>query len=126
MGDEFAPGLPPEPTQGVDEPTEATDIRVPQANAMAVFFAWEKLRVLFNALYALALCYVTSGLRGIDERFFVFLLIVVLLLNAVFSVGPVVEGYLCWFGSKRLFARWLALVAVNLGVAGIFVIWAWR
>jgi len=97
-----------------DEPPDS-DVEIPalaqRTDAMSVFFAWEKLRIVYNLLL-IALVVIELGIEGT--------LITLPLLfggavaaNICFCVGPVAEGYLCCIGVERIRAR-LALFALGM------------
>jgi hypothetical protein len=105
---EIEEGLPPIPANQPckDLPlAKLPSIRAPEPTAMDVFFAWEKLRLFYNAIMIL----VTLGLTVYAQANPLAAVVFVgeaLLANICFSVGPIVEGYACWFGLPREYARW--------------------
>jgi hypothetical protein len=120
------PGPGPPSRESLDEST-APSIRTDEPSAMQVFLVWEKLRLLCNGVLVAALLFSISGLKGeFDGRFLAQLLIVLFLVNAVCSMGTVIEGYLCWFGIRRSAARGIAFVLVSTFGAAIPTIWLWR
>ena len=123
---EIAPGapLPSEPMRGEypeypladDLPSIETD----EQTAMQVFFAWEKLRVVYNGILLVHLFAKLSKISRNEFRtgeFLNFLLVI----NLFLSTGPVVEGYLCWLRVPRTMARWVAFLLVILG-GGIAIV----
>jgi hypothetical protein len=81
-------------------------------DAMAVFFAWEKLRLVYNAVLAI----VVLGFLGVSGaetslRFWFQLALAAGGANLCFCAGPVAEGYLCWFGLERRTVRVLLFAA---------------
>jgi hypothetical protein len=80
-------------------------------DAMAVFFAWEKLRIAYNLV--LVVVVVLFALTTGKSHYFLFWLNVAweaLIANVCFCAGPVSEGYLHWLGYQRPVARWLLFV----------------
>jgi hypothetical protein len=108
---EIAEGLPPTlPVHDDRAELAEHDLRVNEPTAMQVFFAWEKLRIVYNLLLAL----LVLSIRGSD----VFDLLpnfieAAILANVCYCVGPVAEGYLCLLGLKRIPAR---LISCFLGL----------
>ena len=99
------------------------DIQSLEPSAMQVFLVWEKIRLLYNVMLCLIVsCAVLSLKGGFDNRFFGLILIVVFLANAIFSLGPVIEGYLCLFRVSRITARWIGVAAVSFGTLVIAAI----
>jgi hypothetical protein len=91
---------------------------------MEVFFAWEKLRVVFNAIYGAGIFCFMSGLKGpLPENFVAQIATITFLVNATISMGSVFEGYLCWMGARRMPAKVAAAVTVNAASIMILVIW---
>ena len=78
---------------------------------MAVFFAWEKLRVLYNlVLFAVVIC----NFNPFDSLILaVRFLELTVAANLCFCVGPVLENYFCWFAyphKPRSPLRWCMFV----------------
>jgi hypothetical protein len=109
---DIAEGLPPEPPIEV-APAEP-DIRLREPTARDVFLAWEKLRLLYNALLTL-LVFALMGESVFD--FLPNLLEVAILANLIFCAGPVAEHYLSRLTMPRLLARLLVFfLACTLAV----------
>jgi hypothetical protein len=93
-----------------------------QPTAVQVFFAWERLRLVYN----LALAGVFVGwvcLSGGVVPDVVFALPEeVLAANVCFCAGPVAEGYLCWLGVDRRWSRWGIFTAGMLVAAGYAIL----
>lgn len=87
---------------------ESLEIRRGGADAMAVFIAWEKLRLLYNAFLAV-LVIVELAPLGVLVLLPI-LLEAALVANICYCVGPVAEGYLCCIGVKRTNARYALFV----------------
>ena len=100
---EIAEGLPPA-KHTVDEPP-VPDIRAADPTFMEVFFAWEKLRLLYNGLLIL-LVMAMAVKSGFSPFVGVMFGLHALVANLCFSAGLVVEGYLCWLGLPRQTCRW--------------------
>ncbi len=79
---------------------------LPEPSARAVFLAWERLRLVYNAALA-AVVLAVAGRDLADPQFHEFLIPAALGANLCFCLGPVVEGYLALIGADRLIARWL-------------------
>ncbi|MBA4017027.1 MAG: hypothetical protein C0483_07645 [Pirellula sp.] len=79
-----------------------------------VFFAWEKLRVL----YVLALAAVTLSSIPLEamKRLDVWIAVAVLAIaaNACYFAGPIAEVYLCWLGLRRNIVRTALFVGGTL------------
>jgi len=83
-----------------------------EPDAMEIFFAWEKLRLAYNALLAI----IVLSMAG---KAVIPVLIHACwagpIANLMFCAGPVSESYLVWlFGAPRPIARW---VVFGLGLA---------
>ena len=118
---DISSGCPPA-APGIQGPKEeAPSIRLVEATAMEVFFAWEKLRLVFNGLL------VTIAVAMMIHKLAFSPLIAILgaypalLANLGFSLGPIAEGYLCWFGMQRSAARWCVFGLGSL-VAAVFTV----
>ena len=83
----------------------ASSEAAPAPTLKHVFFAWEKLRVL----YVLALVAVTLSSLPLEamKRLDVWIAVAILALgaNACYFAGPIAETYLCWFGLRRNIVR---------------------
>jgi hypothetical protein len=91
----------PAPPSEIPVAADVPDIRTPDTSAMELFFFWEKLRLILNLpLIVVASC----AMSRLGE--FCWL---ILGCNLYFCLGPVLEGYLCWFGVPRGGARLLSL-----------------
>src|SRR6516225_2375454 len=105
---DIAAGPPPD----ADEPDAAApalpvpSIRAGEPTFMDVFFAWEKLRLLYNGLLILA---VSAILLNAGHNVLVVGMVFVepaIYANLFFCAGPVVEGYLSWLGFRHPACRW--------------------
>jgi len=96
-----------------------------EADAMRVFFAWERLRLLFNLLLiAVTVSYAVLSSKATHPVFWVKAVSEGVLANVCFCAGPVAEGYLCWLGVPRVPARWFVFVcgtvlAITLAIHAI-------
>jgi hypothetical protein len=115
---------PPLPPRADLASEDGPDIRLKQPTAMEVFFAWEKLRLAYNALLAVT----GIGMMILKAEFSPLIVVFaagpILLANLCFCVGPVAEGYLCWFGLPRRPVRWIIfglglLIALGYTVEGM-------
>lgn len=92
-------------------------------NAMTVFLAWEKLRIIYNlALVLVVFCFVQP--LGQWHPFALFLIAPELLLaglfaNLFFCAGFVGENYLCLLGADRIKARWILFILGTFIAASI-------
>lgn len=70
-----------------------------------VFFAWEKLRVLY--VLALAAVTLTSIPPEAMKRLDVWVAVAILAIgaNVCYFAGPIAETYLCWLGLRRKLVR---------------------
>jgi hypothetical protein len=80
------------------------------ASATAVFLAWEKYRLLYNAILVAVSFVFASGQFG-DVRLWVWLVEGAVAANVCYCVGPVAEGYLSLLGADRKTTRIVLLVA---------------
>ncbi len=108
---DIAEGLPPSaPSLAESEAASAIpDIRAKEPTSMEVFFAWEKLRLAFNALLLVIVVFMMLR-AGFNPLAIVFFGEDAVLANLCYCVGPVAEGYLCWLGLPRIVVRWLVLL----------------
>lgn len=96
--------------------------------ARAVFIAWERLRVVYNAILAVLVLAVVRADWG-DPEFPWELARAAFLANLCFCAGPVAEGYLAvGLGANRQVARWLMFIPGLLLACGLTVAWlsVWR
>jgi hypothetical protein len=112
----------------VDEvlPKVLDDSTAANPSAVAVFFAWETLRLCYNAtliIIALAMGSFT-GIVG-SHLFWAPCIYGAFLCNICFCVGPVIEGYLCWFGANRLAVRCFLFVSAVLLSVAIEIVAVW-
>jgi hypothetical protein len=100
---QIAKGLPPvQPTHDDDVESQDVNIRVHEPTAMEVFFAWEKLRLVYNAVLILIVLLVMRQaiIDCIEDA-----IVGAICANLMFSSGPVIESYLSWCGVPRIVAR---------------------
>jgi hypothetical protein len=92
---------PPEAPPADETPATVriVDLAHPDERATTVFLAWEKLRLLYNAILAAVVCWVGSGLLA-HSAFWPQLLMDAFLANVFFCLGPCLEGYICLFGGN--------------------------
>jgi hypothetical protein len=110
MADGDEPGVTPAPPVG--------------DTARAVFLAWERLRLVYNATLVLIVLYIAGHNLG-NFEFRVFVLEAAVAANLCFCAGPVAEGYLSLLGANRRVVRWLlfipgTLLGCLLTVAALF------
>ena len=122
---EFAEGLPPAaPVHDDRADLTESSVRLNEPSAMEIFFAWEKLRLLHNGVFFLALFLRNGTLLSPAFTLYEFILIAATV-NACYSTGPIVESYLTWFGVPRALARW-SVFGIGTFVVVLFafgVIW---
>lgn len=88
------------------------------ASAREVFVAWEKLRVIYNAvLVAIVVTSATFGGTKFDAGFVGFLLGTAVAANVVYCACPVAEGYAALVGVPRRACR-IVLFTLGLLVGG--------
>jgi hypothetical protein len=108
-------------------PARLSDARIKFLDTKVVFYDWERLRLVYNAiLLGIVLCsmtfFVVSRPLLWHPHYYAFeLLGYAILANVCFCVGPVAEGYLCWFGLDRHRARWIVFL-VGTFIAAWFAI----
>ena len=89
---------------------------------MEVFFAWEKLRIVFTVFYLIALSVAPAFLFFGGDQFTVGRVLLVLVsANLLICIGPAGENYLCWFGLRRGVARIIIYAILNV----LLLIWFW-
>jgi hypothetical protein len=104
---EIAEGFPPKSSIPDDRVglVEAK-VRAKEPPFMEVFFAWEKMRLLYNALMGvLVICIVVKA--GFGFSIGVWIAEGAVLANLCFCIGPIAEGYLCWLGLPHQTTRWV-------------------
>jgi hypothetical protein len=117
----IAEGPPSTPAIERDEiADDASDIRKDVPDAMQIFFAWEKLRLLFNAILTVVTVAIILW-EGASVLVLVLLIGEAVVINLCFCAGPVGEGYLAWIGLNRTFVRW-SLFAVGTIVTGTVIV----
>ena len=118
---EIAIGPPPAPSARMDDEFEPPrSIRSDDASAMQVFFAWEKLRIIYNiVLVAIVLVMCGRAIPFIIGE----ALASALAANLMFCAGPVAECYLHWLGVPRVPAR-VVLFALGLLMSMALTMWA--
>lgn len=114
----------------------AADDRVPlvfedTASARDVFLAWERRRLVYNAVLVVAtLVGMATNARAslLDAPFRRFLLYGSVVANVLYCAGPVAEGYLAWMGAPRRSARALVFTLGCLLGAGLALacVGCWR
>jgi hypothetical protein len=83
------------------------NIHAAEPTFMEVFFAWEKLRLLYNGLLIVAVLIRFQFILEVIP----FFVEPAIYANLCFCAGPVAEGYLCWFGLPRQPCRWVVFWA---------------
>ncbi len=115
---DIATGTPPalmtRVQEELDEPVP--NIRDEGSRAMEVFFAWEKLRLIYNGVLVVIAVVVCGPpvVLMIGEA-----ILGAIAANLMFCAGPVGECYLAWWGVPRLAARWVLFVLGMVVSAGI-------
>jgi hypothetical protein len=102
---DFAADSPPRLAVESRPVEEHLEILAPQPGAMEVFIAWEKLRLLYNAILAGLVVWYLTPFAALHVG--PVLLFDALMANLGFCAGPVAEGYLCLLGFPRKPTRWV-------------------
>ena len=90
--------------------TEATlPVEIADESARAVFLAWERLRLVYNAVLVMIVI-VFSAAELPNREFLRFLARAAVGANLCLCLGPVVEGYAALLGADRRIARWVVFV----------------
>lgn len=89
-----------------------------EASAAEVFVAWERLRLVYNAVL-IAVTLVLGARHLGDERFQIRLVEGAILANALFCAGIVAEGYLALLGFARRPCRITLFALGTLLAAGL-------
>jgi len=111
----IAEGLPPLP------PYDADVLEIDEApTASEVFFAWERLRLVYNAILVAVVLFRRLGGEDLQVQF---LVENALFANLCFCVGPVAEGYLVCIGLRRKAMRWLLFLGGSV-LAAVGAIYA--
>jgi hypothetical protein len=99
----------------------APDIELPEPSHMEVFWAWEKLRILYNVVL-ISVVVVTGWTKGaVCPLFAILLLPEAILANVCFCVGLVCESYLALLGMPRSLSR-PVLFCLGLFLSSLFAI----
>ena len=91
---------PPTASLAITEPSEPSEDRFHVLGKTIV--AWEKLRFVYNAVMGIfvvaviAFSWSTGGVRFTPEIF-----AGAVLANLLYCLGPLVDGYLTWFGLRQ-------------------------
>ena len=88
-------------------------------SARTVFLAWERLRLIFNAVLTITVLALGSSFLA-DRACWRPLVYGAILVNICFCMGPVGEGYLSLIGIERRIGRWAVFVIGTL--FGCFVV----
>lgn len=111
-----AEGLPPTPSD-VRASFQAPMVRL---TIKDVFLAWEKLRLIFNALLGVAALFLMFNSEFTFHLFaFLLLAALVFLANLCFCTCPVAELFLCWLGLPRQPSRWFVFCVG--GILSVFL-----
>ena len=89
----------------IDEPLASVRAKSDDS-AQEVFWAWEKLRLIYNAIPAL-ITVVICGRYLAQPLFWEPIIGGAIAANVAFCMGPVAEGYLVHLGANRRFARYV-------------------
>lgn len=118
---QIAEGLPPNNAGSSEDalPDEWAHLRNSEPSAMQVFFAWEKLRIVYNVVLAtLVLVAIGPEIGTILEG----TVLGAIGANVAFCAGPFVENYLCWMGGSRSVVRWVVFLFGMLVALGVTVV----
>lgn len=83
------------------------------ADARSVFLAWERLRVVYNAVLVIETLVLALPLLT-DQGFLVIAVEGAIAANLAFCAGPVAEGYLDLLALPRVPSRWVLMIAGTL------------
>ena len=100
----IAEGMPPRAPMREETGEDATDIRQRAPNALEVFFAWEKLRVVYNYVLLMVVA-IVAGVATMD--LLPNLIELAIAANLLFCSGSVVENYIACCGIRRRPVRWV-------------------
>lgn len=115
----IAEGLPSAPP--IHDDRAEPDVLVSEPTAMEVFFAWEKLRVLFNIVAIINILLGPKILLPLSPFNSEMFLLALLMANVFASIGPTGENYLSWFGFRRTAAR----IIMFASLAILLLLWCW-
>ncbi len=88
-----------------------------------IIFGWERLRLIYNGMLALAIGLPLPLMLGdIPPEFFVSVAIGLVAANFCYCSGPIMEAYACWLRGGKV--RWLRSVLFVAGT-GISVLITW-
>lgn len=104
------PYAPPSAPGPWTKPAESSDNSL-LALAKRVFFAWEKLRVVYVALLVAETVALIGPLLLFDQRIFFMVVEGAIVVNLFFFAGPVVETSIRWLGYERQWPRWAMFVS---------------
>jgi len=82
-------------------------------SARAVFLAWERLCVVYNAVLVVVVLIFGGSYLG-DGAFWWFLAYYAVIANLCYCLGPVIEGYFGLLGADRRLVRWSVFVLGTL------------
>jgi hypothetical protein len=96
----------------------------------AIFRAWERLRLVYNAVLVLVVLLFLSEKREVEPAFWLFLVCQAVAANLCFFAGPLAEWYLGWLGYRSRATRWVLfgaglVLAVALAVVTLRPPWLW-
>ncbi|MSU78627.1 MAG: hypothetical protein EXS16_11110 [Gemmataceae bacterium] len=97
-------------------PDDLPNIAISEPTAFEVFIAWEKLRLIYNAVLILVVAWVLHpvGIVVLSP----FLIEDAGIANGCYCAGIVAEGYLAWWGVPRVIGR---LLLFGIGTVGASV-----
>lgn len=120
---EIAEGLPPiPPVDGDRAEWVEHDVRAKEPTAIEVFYAWEKIRILYNVivtLFVFGSCIAIQRLHHFEATHLPWLYLAA---NIFFCIGPVIENYLSCVGLPRKEFRWVFMFMVVL-LGGFLTYW---
>jgi len=93
---------------------DAPPVEVRLDHYRAIFF-WERWRVAYNAVLAVAGFLAIATASGpLPEHFEAEVIAGAMGANLCYCLGPIMEAYLVWFGLPQKYARWGLLLAGTL------------
>jgi hypothetical protein len=106
----------------IDEPLPLAKDKPGEPTAREVFLAWEKLRLIYNAILAGLSLFLGLPRLG-DPDFWFILFEGALIANVCFCLGPVLEGYAALVGVLRRGVRMLLFV-LGTSLAALLTVFA--
>ena len=121
----IASGSPPVPPAQNDAANaqEQPNLALAKPSLYQMFFAWEKLHLLYNAVLFVAVVCTDARWNEalLDRRFIPALIIVAALANAYFFLGPIIEERIARYGAPRSTVRPLVFSGITTTAVVYFI-----